>query len=159
MLIKQKSSWFWGMLEYLDYQKYVPKKVGEIDKIRVRLTTTKSLLRDAVSWLCSSIGILILILGTVLGFLTFNYIMASISLFALFVYAILPSFFLLQNLGKIFQLSVNREVKIKLVDKIIVPIFSVGYLIISSIGPWITFKNKIDNILWGKEKVKHKTER
>ena len=158
MLIKQKASWFWGMIGYPSCLKYVSQKVKNKDNFRTFLTTMKALIRDAVAWLFGSITLLVF---SILIFYTFqiNLYIAIFASISLLTYIILPSLYLCILLPKIFLLSSGEKIKISLSDKILVPVFSYFYLLIASIGPLKTFTKKIETIIKKEEPQKCKTER
>ncbi len=158
MLITQKASWFWGMIDYLDYYKYVRLKVKDNDKLRTLLTTTKGLMRDGLSWLLGSI-ILFIFLFMVLLSLQANLYIGLFAILSLIIYVALPSFYLVSLLPSIFKLSSGEDVKPQKLDRVLVPLFSYFYLLSASMGPWRTFIRKINSIVGEEVLEKNKTER
>lgn len=158
MLIKQKASWFWGMIGYPSCLKYVSQKVKNKDNLRTFLTTIKALKRDALAWLLGSIILLTFSILIVWTF-QFNLYIALFASASLFTYIILPSLYLCILLPKVFILSSGEKIRISNTDIILVPVFSYFYLLIASIGPWKTFIKKIKTVIKNEEPQKFKTER
>lgn len=153
-LIRQKSSWYWGMIDYFSYRKLVKNKIGNISKFRINLSTLKGLLRDAFAWafmfpvLC--ILLFALIKAPSLGLLI---------LFGLFMYTILPSLLVLLMVPRLGREAGYEKITIDAWDYLLVPLFTVIYLGISSFGPYLTLLNLVKHKLTGSQKVKFKTER
>lgn len=155
MLIEQKSAWFWGMLDYLTYKKFVHKKVQNPDPIRVWMTTLRGIKRDTLAWALSSIFVLYLLISPFL--IDKSFIIFPVS--AIILYIITPSVLLLINLPRIFRLSSGEKVRISKTELILVAVFSIPYLLISSLGPWLTIAKKVRWIVFGIKPSKKKTER
>jgi len=155
MLVTQKASWFWGMIDYFDYLPYTNNKVKDHDYLRSILMALKGLKRDALAWLFSSFGILLLLISLIL----LNSWWKLIPLFSILIYAVIPSFLLVILLPEIFKLSFKKSIKTDFKEAIIVGLFSIIYLSISSIGPWKTLLNKIAVNIFKATPIKAKTER
>lgn len=154
ILIKQKSSWFWGMVDYLTYNKYLKLKTGRYDFDRVFISTIKCLLRDAFAWLSCSIGIIALII-----FCIINPIIIPLTVFTFFIYFFLPSFILLRTLPSLTKNTSAEFTRQSFCEKTVVSSFTLVYLILSGTGPWISMFYLIKSWLTGSERPKPKTER
>lgn len=156
-LIKQKVAWFWGMIDYLDYRQIAKRKVKSIDLVRIEILTIHGLMRDTFAWLlCSPLLFYILILPVVL----WSWRLGLIALTGLFFYAVLPSLIIIKYLPEIFNYSYGSTPIFNLKSTALISIFSIQYLLISSVGPWITFYKKLAwKVFGGKKPQKTKTER
>ena len=155
MLIAQKASWFWGMIDYFDYLFYASKKIKNCDKFRATLMALRGLKRDALSWLFCSFGVFLLLISLFL----FSGWWRLIPLFALLLYVILPSFLLVILLPRISKLSSDQFIKTNLLEAVFVSLFSTIYLLISCVGPWKTLLNKFTVSFFKATPIKTKTER
>lgn len=154
-LINQKRSWFWGMVDYLSYSRYASKKIPDVNKTRIILSSLKGLIRDAFAWLLMGPVIIYLIL---FSFFHHDLLIIFFTSFTLVLYAVLPAFLIELSLNFLHKQSDGSEIETNFLDYSLVPLFSILYLIISSIGPWISFVNLIRNKLYGVKLVKPKTE-
>jgi len=155
MLVAQKASWFWGMVDYFDYLSYASSKVKNYDHFRATLMALKGIKRDALAWLFSSFGILLLLISPVL----LDGWWKLLPLSAVLTYAVIPSFLIVVLLPQIFKLSFRKSIKTSFGEAITVGLFSIVYLLISSIGPWKTLLNKVAVSFFKAIPIKAKTER
>lgn len=157
-LINQKAAWYWGMIDYLDYWSLAKKKVGDkkVSWIRRTRLAFLGLLRDGLAWGTSSIFITYLL---VYPLLKLNSLSLIVGWGSLFIYGPLTAFIISLHLEDIFQLSSTKSGHQSTVSNIISSLASIPYLIISSIGPWKTAKQKIITSLTNSKPTKRKTER
>jgi cellulose synthase/poly-beta-1,6-N-acetylglucosamine synthase-like glycosyltransferase len=87
MLLTQKSVWFWGMVDYLEYANFSKKKVRKYDLVRTYIMALKGLKRDAAAWLLTSPSILFVITST---FFLDGYL-KMYPIVGLLIYAFFPS--------------------------------------------------------------------
>lgn len=151
-LINQKSSWYWGMIDYSKYMKIAKKKNPNISNRRLVLSTIKGYLNGTFSWGGASFATLLLIIYPL-----FNPQLFGLSFVAFLMYLLLPV-----TLSILFynrRVGSSKSGKIPLKDYYIIPFFSIVYLFISSFGPWKTLYMIVKEKLFGTKAIKYKTPR
>ncbi len=155
-LIKQKAMWFWGMIDYFDYRQVAEKKIKSIDPIRTNALVMRGLIRDTLAWLfCSPLLIYAILFPLILH----SWKLGIIVFIFLGIYTILPSLLIIKYLPRLFEFSSGKLSSVRPRSAILISFFTPLYLLISSIGPWITFYQKVIWKITGEKPEKNKTER
>lgn len=157
-LIKQKASWYWGMIDYFDYWRVAPTKAKNVDLLRRSKLAIQGLIRDGLAWGACSIFI---------GFMFIypliypSLLHVLLSILGLFVYGPLTTLIVLTYVPELFKLSSSSLPKKKegCINQVLTSIFSIPYLLVSSLGPWKIIRQKIVWKLMDKAPKKEKTER
>jgi len=155
VLIDQKASWFWGMIDYLTFARLSNQRVPEVSNLRRYMIAIKGLFRDALAWQFSSLIPIV----SLVSIIYFEGWLKLIPILGITFYAVIPSLQIYYLMPLIFQVTSKKQVKISHLEGILSSFISPIYLLISSIGPWRTFINKCQMVLFNKQFVKKKTER
>jgi len=154
-LIRQKISWYWGMIEHFDYLQDAIK--NGYPKFRATLMAFKCHFRDSIPWLLRGPNMIFLLLYPFLT--TVSWINISILSASMFCYLALPNRVIINKWPIISRLNGNKQEKPDNREEFTLITGGIAYLIIASAGPLITLLNYLGNKIFGVSKFKPPTAR